>query len=197
MINEAYKAMLTGKSVIRELNEYANDTTAHPHLRPEDIFDFSLGNPSVPVPDAFNLRIKELLDHGDPMLVHGYSPSLGIPSVREKIAASLNHRFGMNYTMNDIFMTSGAAGALAHAIRLVTKPGDDILTFAICASFPPTPRISKSTLRNLSACSPRPFRRFSSTRPTTRPARSILRKRSRTWRRCSRKRSAISDTRSG
>ena len=130
MINDAYKAMLTGKSVIRELNEYANDITAHPPLRPEDIFDFSLGNPSVPVPDAFNLRIKELLDHGDPMLVHGYSPSLGIPSVREKIAESLNRRFGMNYTMNDIFMTSGAAGALAHAFRLVTKPGDDILTFA-------------------------------------------------------------------
>ena len=130
MINEAYKAMLTGKSVIRELNEYANDIAAHPHLRPEDIFDFSLGNPSVPVPDAFNLRIKELLDHGDPMLVHGYSPSLGIPAVREKIAASLNRRFGMDYTMNDIFMTSGAAGALAHAFRLVTKPGDDILTFA-------------------------------------------------------------------
>ncbi len=130
MINDAYKAMLAGKSVIRELNEYANDITAHPHLRPEDIFDFSLGNPSVPVPEAFNLRIKELLDHGDPMLVHGYSPSLGIPAVREKIAESLNHRFGMNYTMNDIFMTSGAAGALAHAFRLVTKPGDDILTFA-------------------------------------------------------------------
>lgn len=130
MINEAYKAMLTGKSVIRELNEYANDIAAHPYLRPEDIFDFSLGNPSVPVPAAFNARIKDLLDHGDPMLVHGYSPSLGIPSVREKIAASLNRRFGMNYTMNDIFMASGAAGALAHAFRLVTKPGDDILTFA-------------------------------------------------------------------
>ena len=130
MINETYKAMLTGKSVIRELNEYANDIAAHPYLRPEDIFDFSLGNPSVPVPAAFNARIKDLLDHGDPMLVHGYSPSLGIPSVREKIAASLNRRFGMNYTMNDIFMTSGAAGALAHAFRLVTKPGDDILTFA-------------------------------------------------------------------
>ena len=64
------------------------------------------------------------------MLVHGYSPSLGIPSVREKIAASLNRRFGMRYTMDDIFMTSGAAGALAHAFRLVTKPGDEILTFA-------------------------------------------------------------------
>lgn len=130
MINAAYQSMLTGKSVIRELNEYANDISTHPYLRPEDIFDFSLGNPSVPVPAAFNARIKDLLDHGDPMLVHGYSPSLGIPSVREKLAASLNRRFGMNYTMNDIFMTSGAAGALAHAFRLVTQPGDDILTFA-------------------------------------------------------------------
>lgn len=130
MINETYKAMLTGKSVIRELNEYANDIKQHPHLKMEDIFDYSLGNPSVPVPEAFNARIHELLSSGNPMLVHGYSPSLGIPSVRDKIAASLNRRFGMRYTMDDIFMTSGAAGALAHAFRLVTKPGDDILTFA-------------------------------------------------------------------
>ena len=50
--------------------------------------------------------------------------------MRDKIAASLNRRFGMRYTMDDIFMTSGAAGALAHAFRLVTKPGDEILTFA-------------------------------------------------------------------
>ena len=124
LINETYKAMLTGKSVIRELNEYANDTKQHPHLKMEDIFDYSLGNPSVPVPEAFNARIHELLSSGNPMLVHGYSPSLGIPSVRDKIAASLNRRFGMRYTMDDIFMTSGAAGALAHAFRLVTKPGD-------------------------------------------------------------------------
>ena len=130
MINETYKSMLSGKSVIRELNEYANDITRHPHLKPEDMFDYSLGNPSVPVPEAFNARIKALLDSGDPMLVHGYSPSLGIPAAREKIAASLNRRFGMRYTMDDIFMTSGAAGALAHAFRLVTQPGDEILTFA-------------------------------------------------------------------
>ncbi|MDE7284813.1 MAG: pyridoxal phosphate-dependent aminotransferase, partial [Lachnospiraceae bacterium] len=59
-----------------------------------------------------------------------YSQSLGIPSVREKIAQSLNKRFGMNYTGNHIFMTTGAAGAIAHAVRCVTQPGDEILTFA-------------------------------------------------------------------
>ena len=128
MISEQYKAMLSGKSVIRQLSERA--TEMKKELGEENVFDFSLGNPSVAVPKAFNDRIIELLNTGDPMLVHGYSPSLGIPQVKETIAASLNRRFGMHYTGGDIFMTSGAAGALAHAFRLVTKPGDEILTFA-------------------------------------------------------------------
>ena len=128
MISETYKAMLSGKSVIRELSEHA--AVMKREIGEENVFDFSLGNPSVPAPKAFNDAICELLHTGDPMLVHGYSPSLGIPSVKEAIAASLNRRFGMDYRGSDIFMTSGAAGALAHAFRLVTAPGDEILTFA-------------------------------------------------------------------
>lgn len=128
MISELYKSMLGGKSVIRELSEHA--AVMKKEIGEENVFDFSLGNPSVPVPKAFNDRIIQLVTDGDPMLVHGYSPSLGIPAVREKIAASLNRRFGMNYKGEDIFMASGAAGALAHAFRLVTAPGDEILTFA-------------------------------------------------------------------
>ena len=128
MISELYKGMLSGKSVIRELNEYANDVSRN--LGEENIFDYSLGNPSVPVPQAFNDKVIELLKTKSSIEVHGYSPSLGIPSVKEKLAASLNRRFGMHYTADDLFMTSGAAGALAHAFRLVTQPGDEILTFA-------------------------------------------------------------------
>ena len=128
MISELYKGMLSGKSVIRELNEYANDVSRN--LGEENIFDYSLGNPSVPVPQAFNDKVIELLKTKSSIEVHGYSPSLGIPSVKEKLAASLNRRFGMRYTADDLFMTSGAAGALAHAFRLVTQPGDEILTFA-------------------------------------------------------------------
>ena len=71
-----------------------------------------------------------MLQNRSPMELHGYSQSLGIPAVREKVAASLNKRFGMNYTGNHIFMTTGAAGAIAHAVRCVTQPGDEILTFA-------------------------------------------------------------------
>ena len=128
MISEQYKAMLSGKSVIRELSEYA--TARGKEIGYENVFDYSLGNPSVAAPKAYNDALVDLIQHGDPMQVHGYSPSLGIPSVREAIAQSLNRRFGMDYKGEDIFMTSGAAGALAHAFRLVTAPGDEILTFA-------------------------------------------------------------------
>lgn len=128
MINALYRNMLGGKSVIRELSEYAQNLGAQ--IGEENIFDFSLGNPSVPVPQAFNDRVVELLRTESSIAVHGYSPSLGIPSVREKIAASLACRFGLPYTKDDVFMTSGAAGALAHAFRLVAGPGDVILTFA-------------------------------------------------------------------
>lgn len=128
MISEQYKAMLSGKSVIRELSEYA--TARGKEIGYKNVFDYSLGNPSVPAPKTYNDKLVELISTGNPMLVHGYSPSLGIPAVREKIAASLNRRFGMHYKGEDIFMASGAAGALAHAFRLVTAPGDEILTFA-------------------------------------------------------------------
>lgn len=128
MISEKYRAMLGGKSVIRTLSEFAAKRGAE--IGYENVFDYSLGNPSVPVPQEFTDCCIRLLREKDPMQIHGYSPSLGIPSVREAVAASLNRRFGMNYGPEHIFMASGAAGALAHAFRAVTKPGDEILTFA-------------------------------------------------------------------
>jgi len=128
MINEQYKKMLEGKSVIRKLSEAA--TARGKEIGYENVFDYSLGNPSVPVPEKFTEVMIELLKTKNSMELHGYSPSLGIASVKDKIARSLNKRFGMNYTGNHIFPTTGAAGALAHAIRCVTKPGDEVLTFA-------------------------------------------------------------------
>ena len=128
MIVQKYKDMLQGKSVIRQLSEFATQRGAE--IGYENVFDFSLGNPSVPVPQKFTDLMIELLQSKDPMELHGYSQSLGIPAVRDKVAASLNKRFGMNYTGNHIFMATGAAGAIAHAVRCVSEPGDEILTFA-------------------------------------------------------------------
>ena len=128
MINEHYLNMLSNKSVIRTLSEYA--TARGKEVGYENVFDFSLGNPSVPAPQSFKDVSISLLETMEPLKLHGYSPTLGIPEVKEKVAASLNRRFGMNYTGNHIFATSGAAGALADALRAVTKPGDEVLVFA-------------------------------------------------------------------
>lgn len=128
MVNEQYKKMLEGKSVIRQLSEFA--AARGSEIGYENVFDYSLGNPSVPVPEQFTEVMMDLLRSKTSMELHGYSPSLGIGSVKEKTAQSLNRRFGMSYTANHIFMTTGAAGAVAHAVRCVTKPGDEVLTFA-------------------------------------------------------------------
>ena len=128
MLVQKYKDMLSAKSVIRQLSEFA--TARGQEIGYENVFDYSLGNPSVPVPQAFTDRMIHMLATKNPMELHGYSPSLGITSVREKIAESLEKRFDIPYRKEHIFMASGAAGALAHAFRLVTEPGDEILTFA-------------------------------------------------------------------
>ena len=107
MINEEYKAMLGGKSVIRELSEYATSRGAE--IGYQNVFDYSLGNPSVPAPKSFADAMIDLYENGDPVAIHGYSPSLGIPSFKETVAENLNERFGMAYTGNHIFPKIGRA----------------------------------------------------------------------------------------
>ena len=128
MINEKYLKMLSNKNIIRILSEQA--TARGKEIGYENVFDFSLGNPSVPAPQSYTDVSIALLQTMSPISLHGYSPTLGIPEVKDKVAASLNRRFDMNYTGNHIFPTSGAAGAIAHALRAVTKPGDEVLVFA-------------------------------------------------------------------
>lgn len=128
MVVQKFKDMLSGKSVIRQLSEFA--TKRGEEIGYENVFDYSLGNPSVPVPQEFTDRMIHMLATQNPMALHGYSPSLGITSVREAIANSLSERFGVPYKTEHIFMASGAAGAIAHAVRLVCEPGDEVLTFA-------------------------------------------------------------------
>ena len=94
------------------------------------MFDYSLGNPSVPCPPAFTEAMQDLLAHEDPVALHGYCPNQGDPGFRTAVAAHLRARFGLPYEQKHIFPTTGAAGAIAHALRAVTAPGDQVLTFA-------------------------------------------------------------------
>lgn len=128
MIVQKYKDMLGMKSVIREISGYA--VQRGKEIGYENVFDYSLGNPSVPVPEKFNRVIEELLREREPVALHGYSPNHGLLEVREKVAASLARRFGLPYEAEDIFMTSGAAGSIAHAVRAVVAPGEEIIIFA-------------------------------------------------------------------
>lgn len=128
MLSQHYIDMTSQKSAIRELFDYGSKRAKE--IGYENVFDYSLGNPSVPAPQAFTDALMDLIQNTDPVALHGYSPSLGIPSVRQAVADSLNQRFGMNFKMEDIFMAVGAAGAIAHAVRAVTVPGDEVITFA-------------------------------------------------------------------
>lgn len=120
--------MLNNTSIIREFAQYASKRAAE--IGAENVFNYTIGNPSVPTTDDFNKGLIDLIQNEDSLTLHGYSPTLTIYSVRKAVADSLNRRFGMEYVPEDIFMTSGAAGALAHAIRCVTEPGDEVITFA-------------------------------------------------------------------
>ena len=128
MIAQHYKDMLGAKSVIRQISEWS--TARGAEIGYENVFDYSLGNPSVPAPQKFTDVCLDLLEHVDPVTLHGYTPTLTLPDVRSKVAESLNRRFGMDYTGDHIFMTTGAAGALAHAVRCIAVLGQNIVTFA-------------------------------------------------------------------
>lgn len=128
MISKKYSAMLNNTSIIREFAQYASKRAAE--IGAENVFNYTIGNPSVPTTDDFNKGLIDLIQNENSLALHGYSPTLTIYSVRKAVAESLNRRFGMEYVPEDIFMTSGAAGALAHAIRCVTEPGDEVITFA-------------------------------------------------------------------
>ena len=128
MLNETYRGMLAHKSVIRETFMYGKQRAAQ--IGYENVFDYSLGNPSVPCPEQFTAAMQELLAQEDPVALHGYCPSQGDPEFRTAVAAHLNRTFGLPYAQKDIFPTTGAAGAIAHALRAVTRPGDEVLTFA-------------------------------------------------------------------
>ena len=128
MLNETYRAMLNNKSVIRETFMYGRQRAAQ--IGSENVFDYSLGNPSVPCPPEFTEAMQTLLAQEEPVSLHGYCPSQGDPGFRTAVAAHLTETFGLPYAQKHIFPTTGAAGAIAHAIRAVTQPGDEVLTFA-------------------------------------------------------------------
>lgn len=127
MVNERMLGLGTARSVIRELFEYGNQRKAI--VGEENVFDFSLGNPSVPPPAALNGSILRILRE-NPDAIHGYTSAPGDLAVRSSLAASLNRRFGTEYGPNDLYITVGAAAALCCVLNGLSCPGDEFIAFA-------------------------------------------------------------------
>ena len=115
MLNETALKLGTARSVIRELFEYGN--TRAKVVGRENIFDFSLGNPSIPAPAEVNAAICAILKEESPLAVHGYTSAGGDPMVKAAIAEDLNRRFQANATAQDLFLGCGAAPELTAVLK--------------------------------------------------------------------------------
>ena len=128
MINEKAYRLGSNRSVIRELFEYGNRRAAE--VGRENVFDYSLGNPSIPAPKEVNDAIRQVLEEMDSLEVHGYTSAVGDLGARQAIAADLNARFHAGATAEDLFLTCGAAPSLVAALTALAVPDAEVLTVA-------------------------------------------------------------------
>lgn len=115
-------------SVIRETFEYGNKRAAE--IGRENVFDFSLGNPSVPAPESVHAVMRRLMDETDSVLLHGYTSAVGAEPTRRAIAEDINKRFGTAVSASNIYMTCGAAASLTVTLHAVLCPDDECIAFA-------------------------------------------------------------------
>lgn len=128
MIAEKMMPLVRNNSAIRTMFEEGRRLAAL--YGPENVFDFSLGNPNVPAPDAVKQAILDVLEEEDPVFVHGYMSNAGYEDVRAAVADSLNRRFGTAFHENNILMTVGAASGMNVILKTILNPGDQVLVFA-------------------------------------------------------------------
>ena len=118
----------SNRSVIRELFEYGKIMAKE---QGEDkVFDFSLGNPSVPAPEEVRKALEELVSFPDTVKIHGYTSAQGDLSVRKAISDNINRRFGVKMTPDLIYMTVGAAASLSITLRALNEDKDEFIVFA-------------------------------------------------------------------
>ena len=127
MINEKMHGLGAEPSAIRELFAYGMARAAE--VGAENVFDFSIGNPSVPAPPKVRETILALMEE-DPVSLHGYTPASGDPAVREVVARHIRERYGVEATPGQLYLTAGAAAAIAISLSAVTHPGDEVIVIS-------------------------------------------------------------------
>ena len=122
MVNQEYYNLGTAPSVIRQLFAYGLEQAAK--VGPEKVYDYSLGNPSIPAPKKVNESIKKIVDETDSIKLHGYSMAAGFDTARDAVAKDLSNRFGLDVKGSELFFTCGAAPALVSIIKALTVNSD-------------------------------------------------------------------------
>lgn len=128
MYNKTMYELGSKRSTIREIFEYAKKRSAE--IGAENVFDFSIGNPSVPAPKAVNEAIVRIVNETPSVELHGYTSAQGDKGVRDKIAENYTRRFGVQISGDQFYMTCGAAASLTITMRALTNAGEEIIVFA-------------------------------------------------------------------
>lgn len=128
MISKKMEELVKGSSVIRAMFEEGKKMAEK--YGAENVYDFSLGNPSVEPPEEVKQAIIDILKEEEPNTLHGYMSNSGYEDVRQTIADSINRRFATHFSMNNIIMTVGAAGGLNVILKTLINPGEEVIVFA-------------------------------------------------------------------
>ena len=128
MINEKMYGLGSKRSSIREIFEYAKKRAGE--IGADKVFDFSIGNPSVPAPKEVNEAICRIVNEMPSVALHGYTSAQGDKAVRDKIAENYTRRFGVQLCGDDLYMTVGAAASLTITFKALANEGDEFITFA-------------------------------------------------------------------
>lgn len=130
MLNKKMQKLGEERSVIREIFEYGNARAKQ--IGRENVFDFSLGNPSVPAPDGVRTEIERLLRELPSEKLHGYTSAAGAPEVREAVAEYVTKTFGVPMRGDLVYMTCGAAASLAVTLNALAEEGDEFVVLTPC-----------------------------------------------------------------
>ncbi len=128
MVSQKMYKLGSQRSEIRELFEYGLKRKAE--IGAENVFDFSLGNPSVPAPECVKEALADLVENTDPVVLHGYTSAQGAPDVRKSCADYINKTFGTNYTGDNFYMTVGAAASLTISLCAISEEGEEVIVLA-------------------------------------------------------------------
>lgn len=128
MVSQKMYELGSRRSEIRELFEYGLKRKAE--IGAENVFDFSLGNPSVPAPECVKEALSELVLNTDPVALHGYTSAQGAPDVRKACADYVNSSFGTNYTADNFYMTVGAAASLTISLSAISEKNGEVIILA-------------------------------------------------------------------